>query len=478
MQSRKRVPAPTYAVLVLSLWLAVGTSRADASGSPVPPPVRDLQRRALESDEAMSFVRDLVNEVGARQAGSAAYADAVRWAVQRLSGMGFDGVGTEPVQVAHWVRGSIQGEILNPVRRRVVLTSLGGSIGTPQDGVTAPVVGFESLEALRQAPDGSLEGKIAFVYDRMRRVRDGTGYEEAVKKRADGPSVAAEKGASALLIRSAGTSTARFAHTGGLQYKEGSPKIPAAALSNADADVLEALLDKHPTIRFRLDSSARMLDPVTDHNVWAEIRGRSQPEQIVLLACHLDSWDEGQGAQDDGVGCGIIVSAARLVAQTADGPGRTLRVVLFANEENGADGAKTYARDHEHELDRHVVGVEADDGGGVVWRLRTRVGAEAASRVKELVDWLRPLNVQAGDNEGEGGTDLGEMRKLGMPVLEPNQDTERYFDIHHTPNDILSEIDPATVKQAVAAYATIVYAASRPDWEFGRLAPESAGDVP
>ncbi len=475
----ERIGRPALAAaFTLSALCLLGCVAEAAS----PPPLSDelaraaegLRERAGGSDLAYQLVRSLSVEVGPRLAGSAGDRRAVEWALAKLRELGFDEVRAEPVTVPHWERGEASGEILAPYPQLVVLTALGGSAPTPDAGLEAEVLRVESLDALKALPEGAAAGKIVFIDGVMEATRDASGYGRAVAKRGAGPSEAAKKGAVALLIRSAGTSNDRIAHTGATRYLDGVARIPAAALSNPDSDLLAAQAASGKPVRFRLRLTTRVLPDEQSANVIAEVRGREKPEEIVLLGAHLDSWDLGQGALDDGAGCAIAVAAAKLIAELRERPRRTVRVVLFANEEFGLSGARAYAVAHEAELPRHVAAVEADLGADAVWALSSGVEPAALPAVEAVARLLAPLGVEQGGNEGRGGADLSPLAPARVPLFALWQDATRYFDVHHTVNDTLAQVDEAGLRQNVAAHALLAYAAAEMEGDFGR-APERDG---
>jgi carboxypeptidase Q len=428
-----------------------------------------LRDRAASGTMAFEHVSSLVTEVGPRSAGSAGDAAAVRWAMNKLASLGFSNVRSQDVLVPHWVRGTAQVEIVAPFPQTLVAASIGGSVGTAEEGIEANVLGVTSLDALAALPAGSVKGKIVFIDERMMRTRDGSGYRTAVRNRTQGASVASDLGAAALVIRSVGTSDNRIAHTGSIAYRTDAPRIPAFALSNPDADVLARQLKAGKPVRMHLHSTARELPPAWSANVIGEIPGRGpRANEIVLLAAHLDSWDLGQGAVDDGAGVAIVTEAARLIGKLDRPPARTVRVVLFANEEFGLSGAKEYARLAGDEIGRHVLAVEADLGAGPVWRLQSAVAVDALPAIGEMHRMLAPLQIESGDNTAQGGSDLRPLREAGVPVLDLTLDATHYFDVHHTVNDTLAQVDPKVLDQSVAAFAVAAYLAANKEGDFGR----------
>ena len=436
--------------------------------------LRDL---AMRDTIAYELLESLAMEVGPRSAGSAGDAAAVAWAVQMMKGLGFQNVRTEEVRVPHWERGSISAHITAPFPQRLVATSLGGSPATPEEGIHAEVVRVESLNELRALTSDDLGGKIAFVDHVVERAKDGGGYSAASRIRSCGHYAAADRGALAMIIRSAGSSVHRVPHTGSMLNNSIPADIPAAALANADADLLAYQLKTGKPVTVHLKSSPRYLPDEKSANVIGEIPGRGDlADEIVLLAAHLDSWDLGTGAIDDGAGVAIVTTAAKLILDRGDAPRRTIRVVLFANEEFGKDGAKQYYRNHAEVIDKHVIGLEADFGAGRVWEFASRVAEDALTIVDEIHSLLEPIGIERGNNKASGGADLSPMRKAGMPVFGFTQDGTYYFDYHHTLDDTLDKIDRDDLNQNVAAYVTSAFIAASIEQDFGRLVPDTRGD--
>lgn len=433
---------------------------------------KNLRDRAMEGTEAYELVASLTTEVGARLAGTPGDRAAIAWALLKLRELGFDNVRAEPVTVPRWIRGTIEARILAPYPQPLVAIALGGSIGTGEEGMEAPVVLAENLEALKAMAPEEVKGKIVYIGDRMERHRDGSGYGKAVQKRVNGAVEAAKLGARAVLIRSAGTSRTRIAHTGLMRYRNGVRRIPAAALSNEDANMIERQLASGREVIVHLKMTSRNLPDTESANVIGEIPGTDPGAGIVVLAAHLDSWDVGTGAVDDGAGVAIAVEAARLIGELTDRPHRTIRVVLFANEEFGLSGARQYVEVHSDEIGDHVLALEADFGAGPVWQLDTNVPEDLLPVVAEMHSLVRPLGVALGGNESGGGADIGELRKRGVPVLGPRQDGTQYFDWHHTAADTLNKVDRDALDQNVAVYATLAYMAAALEVDFGRLAVE------
>lgn len=428
-----------------------------------------LRDRALAGTQAFQHVESLVTEVGPRFAGSEGDAAAVRWALERLGKLGFTNVRSQDVLVPRWIRGEAELTVLGTSPIALVGVSLGGSIGTSEEGIEGAVLRVESLDELHKLPANAAANRIVFIDHRMERSQAGSAYSQVVRGRVLGPSAAAKLGAIALVIRSVGTSDDRIAHTGTLRYDIDAPRIPAFALANPDADLLARRVSAEKQVRLRLKSTARELPPAWSANVIGEIPGRERAQEIVLLGAHLDSWDVGHGALDDGAGVAIVVEAARLISRLDRKPARTIRVVLFANEEFGLSGAREYAKQLGDEVDRHVLAMEADVGQGPVWRIRSKVAPDALPAIAAMHSVLQPINIERGDNEASGGADVDPLRALGVPILDLSLDASLYFDVHHTENDTLLKVDPKILDQSVAAFAVAAYLAATKQEDFGRL---------
>lgn len=421
-----------------------------------------LRRQAGESDLAWRIVAELTTRIGPRLAGSPAEARARALMVERLKALGFANVRIEPFDLAGWRRGREEAAIVSPAPQPLAVTALGGSVATPPDGLTAPVVRFPDLAALEAAPEGSLAGRIAFIDQRMFRAQDGSGYGQTVGIRVQGATAAAKKGAVAVLIRSVGTDSHRLPHTGMMRYEKGVPMIPAAALSNPDADQLARLLAAGGPVMVHLLLTPEGGFAARSGNVVADIPGTDRAEEIVLLGAHLDSWDLGTGAIDDGAGVAIVTAAAKL-AGAVKPPRRTIRVVLFGAEEVGLVGARAYLKAHEGEIARHVLVSEADFGADSVWRMDSGVGRAALPFAAAVHHLLRPLGIGRGGNDSLGGSDVSVLARAGVPAIGLRQNGLRYFDLHHTADDTLDKIDPRQLAQNVAAWATMTFLVANTD---------------
>ena len=423
---------------------------------------RALMEAALADDTGYRVVEGLTTEVGPRLAGSQAEARARAWSEARLRELGFSNVRTEGFRIPYWARAYERAAIVEPYPQALMVTALGNSVGTEEGGVTGEVVRFASLDDLIEAPmDDALTGKVVFVDEGMTRTQDGSGYGQAVRKRSGAANEAARRGAVAALIRSVGTDRHRFPHTGVMRYAEGVTPVPTAALSWPDAEQLERAMARGP-VTVNLDLEVVTQEDVPSGNVIAEVPGTG--DEIVVIGAHLDSWDLGTGAVDDGAGVGIVVGAAKAildhVEESGERPLRTIRVVLFGAEEVGLFGAYAYAEAHADELDRHAMGAESDFGAGRIYRLEPNVPESRLPAMAEVARVLQPLGIAPGPNTGSGGPDMGPLRQAGVPVATLKQNGWDYFDLHHTHDDTLDKIDPEALAQNVAAYAAFAWMAA------------------
>ncbi|WP_064748985.1 M28 family peptidase, partial [Lysobacter antibioticus] len=350
----------------------------------------------------------------------------------------------------------------------LALTALGGS---PAGQVEAEVVRFADLAALEAAPAGSLAGKIAFVDYRMERARDGAGYGPGGRVRSRGPSAAIRAGASAFLMRSAGTDSHRNPHTGITRFDDGLTPIPSAALAGPDADQLARLSARGP-IKVSLALDCGWDGEATSHNVIGEIRGKSKPEEVVIIGGHLDSWDLGTGAIDDGAGVGLTMAAAKLIGQTRLRPARSVRVIAFANEEQGLHGGKAYALKHAKDVAKHQIGAESDFGAGRIYAYSSSAPDYAQAADKQIAKALAPLGIEHTPGKGGPGPDISPFAAGGLAWARLAQDGSDYFDYHHTPDDTLDKIDPKALAQNVAAYAVFAYLAASAEGDFGSRAKQ------
>ena len=436
--------APALIVFVLPATLAAQPAAEQADA-------------ALTGDTvAYDFVEGLTTEVGPRQAGTEAEARGRAWAVNWLKRQGFRNVADEAFPMETWVPGDYpRAEILSPFPQPLVVAPLGGSAATGPDGITAQVVGFANVDALRAAPEGSLAGKIAYISHSMTPTQDGSQYGFAGPTRWVGAGIAASKGAVATVIKSVGTDYHRNPHTGGTSFPDGVAPTPAGALPLPDAANLERMLARagDRPVTMRLTLNPRDLGTTTSGNVVAEIVGRNPSLPPVLLACHLDSWWNGTGAFDDGAGCGIIAAAAKRVA-AAGRPRRTIRLLMAGAEETGLWGSRAYSAAHLAEP--IAVGLESDFGADRIWRFESNFREGNPDLHARIAAAVARFGVANGVAEATGGADLDIVRDQGGALIDLQQDGTRYFDLHHTPDDTLDKIDPVQLRQNVAVWTQVV----------------------
>jgi len=452
---------------LLAAALAATCFCAHAAQTTIPQQALDLsaglRERALADTTAWKVTESLTTEIGPRLAGSEADARAVAWAEAKFRELGFDRVWTEPVTFPKWERRGESAAVLGANAQPLAVTALGGSPGGTVEG---EIVRFADLAALEAAPEGSLAGKIAFVDYRMEAARDGSGYGPGGAVRSRGPSAAIRKGAIGFLMRSAGTDSHRVPHTGITHFDDGLQPVPSAALSIPDADQLARLAARGP-VKVRLALDCGWDGSYTSQNVIGEITGRSRPEEVVLLGAHLDSWDLGTGAVDDAAGIGITMAAARLLKQMPMRPARSIRVVAYANEEQGLLGGRAYAEAHGADAALHILAAESDFGAGRVYAFNTGAPEHARQATAQIAQALAPLGIEYQPDQGGPGPDIIPLAAKGVTWAWLAQDGSDYFHLHHTADDTLDKIDPQALAQNVAAWAVFAWLAAEAEGDFG-----------
>ena len=471
MRARVLLRRVAHAACLLGVLLSL----PQAVAGPALPPLADIyhdeaQRligAALTSEHAYDRLSQLCDGIGHRLSGSSELARAVEWAAAAMREDGLR-VRLQPVMVPRWVRGSESAEMLAPRRVRLAMLGLGRSVGTPKRGLTADVVVADSFDHLDALPDSAVRGKIV-LFD-----VPFTTYGETVRYRGRGANAAADRGAVAMLLRSVGPVSLRTPHTGALTYepREGEPaperKIPAAALSIEDATMIRRLSERGHKVRVHLQMQAQILPDVLSHNVIGELPGREQPDEVVVLGGHLDSWDVGQGAHDDGGGCVIAMEAVRLIQQLGLRPRRTLRVVLWTNEENGLRGGQAYRDSLGGDFGSHVAAIESDGGMerpvGFGVAVKFEPGDDdgqarhlrSLARAREIAPLLAGIGADRIDENG-GGADIGPLMQNGVPGIAHRTVMENYFHWHHTEADMLDKVDPVELRKNVAALAVLAF---------------------
>ena len=412
-------------------------------------PAKRLIDEALSNRFAWERLAELTDTFGHRLSGSESLEAAIRWAAEEMKKDGLEKVRLEPVKVPRWVRGSESLEITSPRRHTLAMLGLGNSVGTPPAGIDAELVIVRSFADL-QSSASQIKGRIVLFNVPF------TTYTETVLYRADGPSRAARLGAAAALVRSVGPPGLRTPHTGALRYDEDAPRIPAAAVSTEDADRLQRMHDRGTPVRLRLKMEAKLLPDADSFNVIGEIRGRERPEEVVVVGGHFDSWDVGTGATDDGAGCVVTWEALRLMKTLGLRPRRTVRVVLWTNEENGLRGGLAYRDRYRDQLANHVLMLESDSGVFKPTGFGFSGGEAARARVREIAGLLAGIQADRIGPSG-GGADIGpSVQAAHIPAM--SLETEgNYFLIHHTAADTVERIDPGDMARASAAIAVMAY---------------------
>jgi len=440
--------------ITLAVWC--GITAIDARGQtpnwldPYREPAARLIGEATGDTFAWRRLAILTDTIGHRLSGSPQLERAVEWAVAEMKRDGLENVHAEKVLVPHWVRGNESAEIVEPAHHALVMLGLGNSVGTRTEGVQGEILTVRSFNELESA-SAQVTGRIVFFNVPY------MNYEETVAYRTEGPSRAARLGAVAALVRSIGPPGLRTPHTGALQYAADAPRIPAAAVTTEDADRLQRMADRGGRVVVRLRMEAHFEADAESANVVGELRGREKPNEVVVVGGHLDSWDVGAGASDDGGGCVVTWEALRLMKKLNLRPRRTVRVVLWTNEENGTRGGNGYRDQHANEAANHILSVESDTGVFAPARLGFS-GSEAARKtMTEIALLLAPLGMQELASGG-GGADIGPISALGkVPMMAYSGDSNRYFTIHHTPADTVDRIDPQEVSKAAASLAAMIY---------------------
>ena len=416
-----------------------------------------LVHSATNSAFAFQRLGTLCDTFGPRFSGSANLEKAIDWCLAEMKKDGFVNVHGEDVMVPRWVRGEESAVLVLPRRRELPMLGLGGSVGTPKEGLTAEVLVVDSFGDLKTKA-GRAKGKIVLFNLPF------TNYRETVIVRREGAVEAAKVGAVASLIRSVGPFSMQTPHTGNMRYDDKVKRIPHAALSMEDAQMLARMQSRGETIRIQLKMEARTLSPAKSRNVIAEIRGSEKPNEIVIVSGHIDSWDVGQGAMDDGGGCLAAWEAARLILKSGLKPRRTIRVVLWTNEENGLGGAKEYARRHAKDLKNHVLAIESDSGVFKPTGYGFLGSGEGMKVIQQIGGLLAPLG--AGEiKKGCRGADVMRLIVGGVPVMHLEVDRARYFWFHHTHADTIDKLDRHEFNRCVASLAVMTFVAA--DWASG-----------
>ncbi|KAF0248984.1 MAG: peptidase M28 [bacterium] len=413
---------------------------------------------ALIEGQAYEKLEYLSDNIGNRLSGSTQLNQAIEWAVNAMKADGLENVRAEAAKVPHWVRGEESAEIITPAKHKLNILGLGGTIGTTSEGITAEVIVVRNFDELDKLGE-QVKGKIVLYNSPMRKdLPTGQAYGEAVRYRGNGAIRAAKYGAVAALVRSVTTVSLNTPHTGAMRYQDDTPKIPAAAVTIENAELMQRLYVKGEKIIVKLKLGAQTLPDADSANVVGEIRGSEKPEEIILVSGHLDSWDVGTGSNDDGAGCVIAMEAVRTIARLKLRPKRTIRVVLFTNEEKGLFGSFAYRDTHKQNFDKHVAAIEADSGGTRPIGFSFKGSNSAFALVQEISTLLRNLrsdNVEL--SSGGVGADISVLTDAGVPGLGLRNNSSHYFDVHHTDADTFEKMDRTDLALNVATMAIMLY---------------------
>jgi carboxypeptidase Q len=471
-----RIKLKTQIVTLLSVMLVQGPAIAQLSrgqqpaGTQYPPQllreIKRVQQAALQSDYAYRQLAHLCNNIGPRLSGSAQAQQAVEYIAAELRKLGLE-VKLEKVMVPHWVRGEETAALTEypgmapGTTQKVVLTALGGSVATPPEGLTADVVVVNSFDELQALGRNRVAGKIVLFAAKFdQQLADngfaGQAYGQAVAYRGGGASAAARLGAVAALNRSAGGADYRLPHTGALRYADDAPKIPAAAVAAEDAEMI-AHLAAEGTVKMHLVLTPQTLPDAASYNVVADLKGSEHPEQIVIVSGHLDSWDLGRGAIDDGAGVVMAMQTAQLMKQLQLRPKRTLRIIAWMNEENGLAGGRGYAEDHKNDMANHFAAIEADLGAGHPLGVSVEGKPELLTLLQPLALILQSQGAGVTRMAEETGSDVSPLGAAGVPTFAPIQDARTYFNYHHTAADTLDKVGPKELQENCAVVATLAY---------------------
>jgi carboxypeptidase Q len=464
-------------LILTTLFLALGSAISAQQPTPQPTPqlysektlkeMRLIQQASVESDFAYRQTAYLSNNIGARLSGSPQAQRAVEYVAEQMKKIGLD-VRLEKLTVPHWVRGEEKGELVefegmaSGTTQRIVLATLGGSVATPANGLTAEIVVVNSFDELAALDRKRVEGKIVLFNNKFDRElaaagQGGAAYGQAVAYRGGGAIAAARMGAIACLVRSAGGSQNRLAHTGAMRYADGVAKIPAAAVSFEDAELI-ANLARQGRVRMRLLLTPQALPDAVSYNVIADLKGSEKPDEVVIVSGHLDSWDLGQGALDDAVGVAASMQVPFILKQLKIKPKRTIRFIAWMNEENGTVGGRTYAQEEAANLSKHFAAIEADLGAshplGFIYTGK-----------RETLPMFAPISKILGETQGarltdvrqEAGTDIGPLTEKGVPSFSPYYDTRTYFNYHHTAADTFDKVNPKELAENAALMAVLAY---------------------
>lgn len=423
--------------------------------------IKKIYDEALTRGESYSLLRELTTKAPARLSGSPNAAAAVEWSRHVMEQFGFDSVWLQPVMVPHWVRGNK--EVAKAITKKqgtvdLTVLALGGSIGTGAQGISTQVVEVKDFEELKNLGEKGVKGKIVFFNRPMdpTLIQTFSAYGGAVNQRGAGPSEAAKYGAAAVVVRSMGSNLEDYAHTGGLRYAPNVGKIPAVAISTRHAELLSQLLKEEKDLQIFLQTTCEILPDAPSFNVIGELRGSENPAKYIVVSGHLDSWDVGQGAHDDGSGCVQAIEVLRIFKAIGYKPKNTIRAVMYMNEENGLRGGIEYAKQSELKKEKHIAAMESDRGGFTPRGFTMSAPEEMKNKVKSWKPLLEGYGLTDFNGEG-GGADIGPLAPQGVPLFGYLPDSQRYFDYHHTQEDTFDKVSKRELELGAAAMAALTF---------------------
>lgn len=433
--------------------------------------IEKIYREALANGKSYNMLKDLCTNIGARPSGSPQAAAAVEWAKQQMEAMGFDKVYLQEVMVPYWVRGdkekaTLISDQLPGGTQNVNICALGGSIATGQDGLTAEVIEVQNFDELKKLGKGKVKGKIVFFNRPMdpTQVNTFNAYGGAVNQRSRGAIEASKLGAVGVIIRSMTLANDEHPHTGAMRYEDKVTKIPAAAIATQDADLLSRMLKKDKKARFYYKMNPKMMGEVKSYNVIGEIKGTTLPDEIIVVGGHLDSWDMGDGAHDDGAGCVQSMEALRIFKTLKLKPKRTIRCVLFMNEEFGLRGGLKYAEEAKANGEKHIAAIESDAGGFSPRGFSIDSSMEIVNYLGRWKDVLGRYGILE-ITKGHGGADIGPLKPQGVVTIGLMPDSQRYFDYHHAETDTFDKINKRELELGGAAMASLIYILAEFGWD-------------
>jgi carboxypeptidase Q len=421
--------------------------------------LRKIYSETLNNGKAYDWLRQLTTEIGGRLSGSPEAAKAVEWARNKMIEAGADTVFLQPVMVPHWVRGKKENASIiekNGNKTNIPVCALGNSTATPKEGITAQVIEINNFEQLVKLGKEKIKGKIVFFnhpFDEGN-VNPFESYGECVLYRWAGPSEASRYGAIATVCRSMTNANDNFPHTGGMHYNDSLPQIPCCAISTNAADLLSRIIHANNDTKFFFRQDCQFLDSVPSFNVVGEIRGKEFPGQYITVGGHLDSWDLGQGAHDDGAGVVQSIEVLRSIKAAGIRPSRTIRAVAFMNEENGLRGGKTYAAVAAQKNEKHIAAIESDAGGFLPIGFGLNMNIEKKKLIQQWAPLFLPYFVYNFSNEGDGA-DISPLEKMDVPCIGLEVNPQRYFDYHHTANDTFDKVNKRELLLGSAAMASL-----------------------